>query len=182
MFGVAFRHPEWTSFRSFLNNRLSSSCDSFSSEGVFNMRRFATLTISGFIAVYLQACSVVQATSGPSAKDLSVLDTGTNRFSVLAELGKPVATETDNDGNKIDVFSFRQGQHGAVKAGKGLLYGALAVGTLGVSEIVTSPLEGAAGNGAHMKVQVHYDSDNKVSTVNTLKDGRWIPIQAIAGE
>jgi len=146
------------------------------------MRKFATLIVVGFFAIYLQACSVVQATSGPSAKDLSVLDTGTNRFSVLAELGQPIASETDEDGNKVDVFSFRQGQHGAVKAGKGLVYGALAVGTLGVSEIVTSPLEGAAGNGAHMQVQVNYDSDNKVSTVNTLKDGRWIPVQTIAGK
>ena len=144
------------------------------------MRAFARLLILGCAAVYLQACSVVQATNGPSAKDLSVLDTGTSRYSVLAELGQPVASETDNKGNKVDVFSFVQGQHGAVKAGKGLLYGALAVGTLGVSEIVTSPLEGAAGNGAEMQVQVNYDREDKVSQVNTLKDGRWIPVQKIA--
>ncbi len=146
------------------------------------MRRFASLIILGCVAVYLQACSVVQATNGPSAKDLSVLDSGTNRFLVLAELGQPVASETDNDGNKVDVFSFVQGQHGAVKAGKGILYGALAVGTLGISEIVTSPLEGAAGSGAEMQVQVNYDGDNKVSKVNTLKDGRWIPVQKIDGK
>ena len=143
------------------------------------MRRFVRLIIIGCVAVYLQACSVVQATNSPSAKDLSVLDAGTNRYAVLAELGQPVASETDEDGNKVDVFSFVQGQHGAVKAGKGILYGALAVGTLGVSEIVTSPLEGAAGNGAEMQVQVNYDGDNKVSKVNTLKDGRWIPVQKI---
>ena len=75
-----------------------------------------------------------------------------------------------------------QGQHGTVKAGKGVLYGALAVGTPGVSEIVTSLLEGAAGNGARMQVQVNYDKDNKVAKVNTLKDGRWIPVQQIDGE
>jgi len=146
------------------------------------MRRLATLIITGCVVVYLQACSVVQATNSPSAKDLSVLGTGTNRFTVLAELGQPIASETDNDGNTVDVFSFIQGQHGAVKAGKGLLYGALAVGTLGVSEIVTSPLEGTAGNGAQMQVQVNYDRDNKVSKVNTLKDGRWIPVQNIDGK
>jgi len=56
----------------------------------------------------------------------------------------------------------------------------LAVGTLGVSEIVTSPLEGAAGNGAQMQVQVNYDTADKVSMVNTLKDGRWIPVQEIS--
>ncbi len=145
------------------------------------MRRFSALIISGCVAVFLQACSVVQATNGPKAKDLSVLDTGTNRYSVLAELGQPVASETDKDGNKVDVFSFMQGQHGAVKAGKGIVYGALAVGTLGISEIVTSPLEGAAGNGAEMQIQVNYDKEGRVASVNTLKDGRWMPVQEIDG-
>ncbi len=146
------------------------------------MRRFSALMIAGCVAVFLQACSVVQATNGPKAKDLSVLDTGTDRYSVLAELGQPVASETDKDGNKVDVFSFVQGQHGAVKAGKGILYGALAVGTLGISEIVTSPLEGAAGNGAEMQIQVSYDKADRVAGVNTLKDGRWLPVQGIDGE
>ena len=146
------------------------------------MRRFAALIIVGCLVVFLQACSAVQATNGPKTKDLSVLDTGTNRYSVLAELGQPVASETDNHGNKVDVFSFVQGQHGAVKAGKGILYGALAVGTLGISEIVTSPLEGAAGNGAEMQIQVSYDKDERVAGVNTLKDGRWLPVQEIDDE
>ena len=146
------------------------------------MRRFAALILAGCVAVFLQACSVVQATSGPKAKDLSVLDTGTNRYSVLAELGQPVASETNKNGNKVDVFSFVQGQHGVVKAGKGLLYGALAVGTLGISEIVASPLEGAAGKGAEMQIQVSYDKDDRVAGVNTLKDGRWLPVQQINGK
>jgi len=130
----------------------------------------------------LTACSVVQATSGPECKNLSVLDKGTDRYLVLAELGQPVVTETIEDGRKCDVFSFKQGQHGAVKAGKALAYGAAAVMTLGLSEVVASPLEGAAGKGAEVKAKVLYDAANKVDQVEMLQDDRWIPIQNIDGE
>lgn len=58
----------------------------------------------------LQGCSVVQATSGPKAKDLSVLNEGTHRDRVLAELGQPLVTENDDQGRKTDLFKFMQGQ------------------------------------------------------------------------
>lgn len=130
--------------------------------------------------LFLTGCSVVQATSGPESKDLTVLDPGTERYMVLSELGTPIATETDANGNKYDIFNFMQGQHGAVKAGKAVTYGAAAVLTLGLSEIITSPLEGAAGKGAKMKMQVVYDKEDKVKVVNVLQDDRWVPVQHIA--
>lgn len=130
--------------------------------------------------LFLTGCSVVQATSGPESKDFSVFEPGTERYMVLSELGKPVTTETDADGNKYDIFKFKQGQHGAVKAGKAVAYGAAAVLTLGLSEIITSPVEGAAGKGAKMKMRVLYDKQDRVKEVNILQDDRWVPVQTIA--
>ena len=127
----------------------------------------------------LTACSVVQATSGPESKNLSVLDPGTERFLVLAELGQPLVTDEDSAGRKFDIFKFRQGQHGAVKAGKAVAYGAAAIMTLGLSEVITSPVEGAAGKGAIMKFQVVYDDLDRVTMVNVLQDDRWVPVQNI---
>ncbi len=132
-----------------------------------------------FGLVLLTGCSVVQATSGPESKDLSVLRPGTERYLVLAELGAPVVTETDSDGQKYDIFKFRQGQHGAVKAGKAVLYGTAAVLTLGLSEVVASPLEGAAGKGAEMKTRVLYDAKDRVDRVDVLQDDRWLPVQEV---
>lgn len=146
------------------------------------MKHITLFIILGLITIYLPACSVVQATNSPNAKDLSVLDFGTNRFLVLAELGQPIATELDEAGNKIDIFKFTQGHHGAAKAGKGLVYGVLAVGTLGLSEIITSPLEGAIGNGSEMQIKVNYSSNNLVSHVDVLKDGRWLAVQHVNGK
>ncbi|HKI52128.1 MAG TPA: hypothetical protein VJ995_08650 [Geothermobacteraceae bacterium] len=132
--------------------------------------------------VALTGCSVVQATSGPESKDLSVLNKGTERYLVLAEFGQPVVTETGADGRKYDIFKFMQGQHGGVKAGKAVLYGTAAVFTLGLSEVITSPLEGAAGQGAEMKTRVIYDANLKVDDVEILQDDRWLPVQKIGEE
>lgn len=124
-------------------------------------------------ALFLQACSVVQATTGESKKDLSVLKVGNDRYKVVSELGAPVFTEKNEDGTRTDVFKFIQGNSAGSKAGKGILYGLAAIGTLGLSEILTSPLEGAVGEGGEMQVKVNYNND-KVSDILILKDDRWI--------
>jgi len=127
-----------------------------------------------------QGCSVVKATSGPESKDLSVLEKGTDRYEVIAELGQPLMTENDEDGHKVDLFKFMQGQNAAAKAGKGVVYGVMAVGTLGLSEVFTSPLEGSVGSGAEMQIKVVYNDQNRVDAVNVLKDERWIPVQKVS--
>ncbi|HUQ10750.1 MAG TPA: hypothetical protein VM146_10585 [Steroidobacteraceae bacterium] len=129
--------------------------------------------------VALSGCSISKAVHQPKAKDLSVLDVGTARDNVLVELGQPVVSEKDANGNQTDFFKFIQGQHGAAKAGKGILYGALAVTTLGLSEIVTNPVEGTAGAGKEMQVKVTYDLNSKVEHVEVLKDERWIRVQKV---
>jgi hypothetical protein len=129
--------------------------------------------------VALSGCSVSKAVHQPKAKDLSVLDVGTSRDHVLVELGQPVVSEKDPNGIQTDFFKFIQGQHGAAKAGKGILYGALAVTTLGLSEIVTNPVEGTAGAGKEMQIKVIYDVQNKVEHVDVLKDDRWLRVQKV---
>jgi hypothetical protein len=129
--------------------------------------------------VVLSGCSISKAVHQPKAKDLSVLDVGTSRDHVLVELGQPVVSEKDANGIQTDFFKFIQGQHGAAKAGKGILYGALAVTTLGLSEIVTNPVEGTAGAGKEMQIKVTYDAQNKVELVDILKDERWFRVQKV---
>lgn len=137
------------------------------------------LSILVFFISFVYGCSVVQATSGPATKDFSVLNKGTNRYRVIAELGKPVVSEVDEQDRKVDVFSFKQGTHGLVKTGKAIGYGVLAVGTLGLSELITSPIEGSINKGADMHLKVRYTKDELVDEVVVLKDDRWIPVQSL---
>ena len=127
----------------------------------------------------LPSCSSVQATKGPESKDFSVLEKGTERYKVLAEFEQPIATDRAKDGRKYDLFKFFQGQHTAVKAGKAVAYGSAAVLTLGLSELVTTPVEGAAGRGAEIKLRVLYDGDDRVDEVEVLQDDRWLPVQEL---
>lgn len=53
--------------------------------------------------------------------------------------------------------------------------------TLGLSELITSPLEGAVGKGAEMKARVIYDESNKVDVVEVFQDNRWLPVQSVDG-
>ena len=122
-------------------------------------------------------CSSVRTARGAEAKDLTVLDQGTDRYTVVAELGTPILTEEVN-GRQVDVFAFKQGQIAAARAGRALIYGVLAVGTLGLSEVVTNPIEGAVGEGSDIQVKVEYE-DDRVSQVTVLRDERWVPIQEI---
>jgi hypothetical protein len=134
-------------------------------------------TLLLLLVAVVASCSAVQATKGPESKDFSVLEKGTDRYKVLAEFEEPIITDTARDGRKYDLFKFYQGQHTAVKAGKAVTYGAAAVVTLGLSELVTTPVEGAMGSGAEIKLRVLYDSDDRVDEVEVLQDDRWLPVQ-----
>ena len=133
-------------------------------------------------SLFLTSCSVVQATNQPEQKDLSVLDAGTNRFRVLAELGQPIVSEENELGNKTDIFSFKQGTNAAFVAGRAIGYGLLAIATLGISEAIASPIEGAIGDGADIQVRVSYDNQDQVEVVEVLRDDRWFPVQELENE
>ena len=60
--------------------------------------------------------------------------------------------------------------------------GLAAVMTLGLSELVTTPLEGALGQGAEIQLRVLYDEQDRVQEVEVLEDDRWLPVQTIGGE
>ena len=130
--------------------------------------------ISLILVSFLVACSVNKATDGPSRKDLDVLKIGNDRYAVIAELGEPVLSEKNNVDILVDVFSFEQGNHALFKGLKALGYGVLAVQTLGLSELITNPVEGTLGQGSKIQVAVKYSDDNKVTEVAVIKDDRLI--------
>lgn len=117
-----------------------------------------------FLLVLVSACSVVMAAKQPSRKDLSVLTKGVDRSRVIAELGPPIHSEV-KDAKKVDIFSFTQGYSGGAKAGRALFHGVADVFTLGLWEVAGTPIEGAA-SGTEVKVEVNYDSTDRVDNIN----------------
>lgn len=120
-----------------------------------------------YLSVTLSACSAYMAANQPGQKNFNVLKPGTQRNVVIAELGKPIYTELVPGGKK-DIFKFVQGYHGGVRAGRAVAHGAASVMTLGLWEVIGTPVEGYM-NGTELSVEVNYDASDQVTKVVPLK-------------
>jgi hypothetical protein len=96
-----------------------------------------------FLALVLftnTGCSVYMAAKQPDAKDLSVLKPGIHRSRIIAELGAPIWSG-EKDGDKADVFVFKQGYSGAARTARAVFHGTADVFSLGLWEVISTPTE-----------------------------------------
>jgi hypothetical protein len=107
------------------------------------------------------------AANQPDKKDVSVFNAGTPRTHVIAEAGAPRHTKENADGTLTDTFVFVQGYSSGSKAGRALFHGAADVLTLGLWEVIGTPVE-AVADGTEVKVQVEYDANEKVQNIISL--------------
>jgi outer membrane protein assembly factor BamE (lipoprotein component of BamABCDE complex) len=129
------------------------------------MKRLEKVWVLALSLLFIAGCSVVMATKQPNRKDLSVLSKGVDRSRVVAELGAPLTTEV-KDGKRQDVFYVRQGYSTGAKAGRAVFHGVADVFTLGLWEVVGTPVE-AIASGTDVKVAVFYDTSDKVENIIT---------------
>ena len=113
-------------------------------------------------------CSPYRAANQPREKNLSVLEVGTHRDLVIAELGTPAVSGKDERGAIYDVFVFIDGYSTAARTARAIFHGAADVVTLGLWELLATPIEGA-NSGSRMKVRVEYSSKNTVSKTEILE-------------
>lgn len=116
-----------------------------------------------FVLAMTSGCSVYMAAKQPEAKDLSVIEKGTPRNRIIAELGAPVWSGEKND-KKVDVFAFKQGYSAGAKTGRAVMHGVFDVFSLGLWEVVGTPVESYA-SGTDMKLEVTYDGNDQVESV-----------------
>ena len=119
------------------------------------------------ILILGSGCSLFMAYKQPDKKDLNVLNKGTPRALVIAELGQPAFTET-KDNVRNDFFTFVQGYSSTAKASRVAFHGAADVLTFGLWEVLGTPVEMAA-DGTEVKVQVVYDARDCVDYIQVLK-------------
>lgn len=112
------------------------------------------------------ACSPVMEATRPDPVDLSQFATGESRVQVVEALGAPVA-KVKNDDESCDVYKLYTRGPGDV--GKGVIAageGAADVVTLGLAEVVLTPIEAGTRNAKHT-VTFCYGKDGKLAS---LKD------------
>ena len=115
----------------------------------------------------MSGCSVYMAAKQPDQKNLHILDQGTPRSNVIAELGQPIYTKNE-DGKTCDVHSFVQGYSTGAKVGRAVFHGAADVLTLGIWEVAGTPIE-AVADGTPIKVEVYYDEKNCVTLIKPIQ-------------
>jgi len=120
-------------------------------------------------------CSVVMATKQPTKKNLSVLNQGTPRSFVIAELGVPISSKKNKNGFCVDAFSIKQGYSKAERVSRAFAHGVADVMTVGIWEVAGTPME-LVFNGTEIRVQVTYnEAEEVVSVLRMDLDGQSLP-------
>jgi len=128
--------------------------------------KFTKLALIGFFTFILCGCSVYMAAHQPSEKNVDLFKIGTPKSFLVAEFGQPASTET-RGGKKYDIYRFTQGYSGGAKAGRAFAEGVADVFTLGIAEIITTPVESIA-DGNLVAYEVSYDKNDLVDEVILL--------------
>lgn len=121
-----------------------------------NRRIFSLVLLFG-VALFVSGCAAHRAANQPTRKDTSVLEPGTARDRVIAALGKPVSSEK-YEGGKNEIYTFIQGYSKTARTGRAFFHGAADILTIGLWEIVGSPVEDAY-TGKLISVRVIFGQD-----------------------
>ena len=93
------------------------------------------------LAVFsVSSCSVYMAAHQPGQKDMTVLKPGIHQSVVRSRLGAPVWNGKEN-GQDVEIYRFVQGYSKGAKTGRAVFHGVADVFTLGLWEVVGTPVE-----------------------------------------
>lgn len=127
----------------------------------------------GVLCCAMLACAPVMAAKQDGYVDVEAVYPGVHKRTVLATFGKPIQSYVNGREEKCDIFKFRQGYRTGTKVGRAVLHGAADFLTLGLWELVGTPLE-AGLSGDDVSYEVCYDVNDRATTVIPLSkfDGK----------
>ena len=113
----------------------------------------------------VSGCSVGMALSGQEDPDLSAIRVGASRGEVEMQLGEPIKSTRMRGGGSIDVYEYEIGNE--PDAGRAVLHGIADVLTLGLWEIVGTPIEGVTGE--IFQATIIYNRREQVAKIEAKK-------------
>lgn len=114
---------------------------------------------------FLPGCSVGMAASGKEEPNLAACHTGATRLEVERELGAPKSSRVFEDGSSECVYEYELGNEPS--PGRAVMHGGLDVLTLGLWEVVGTPVEATMGE--KYKMTVEYGADGIATAVTTQR-------------
>ena len=125
-------------------------------------------TLSIFVTLVLVGCAPVMETRRPTPVDVKNFHIGEARIDVIVELGAPITTVV-NGSSTCDVYKlYTRGLHGGGKFAVAADEEAPGVFTLGLSEVLFTPIEAGTRNSKHT-VLFCYGPDNEIAMVRVLQ-------------
>jgi len=118
------------------------------------------LVFIGLVAHGASACSVGLALDGEKQPDLSVLKVGAEKATIERELGPPKGEAQLADGRTQSTYVYEVGNEPS--AGRAAVHAGMDVLTLGLWEVVGTPLEATQGN--EMRLVVTYDAARRAES------------------
>ena len=110
----------------------------------------------------LAGCSVGMAMSGKKDPNLGAFRIGSTRGEVELQLGSPISTTTTGEGRRVDLYEYEIGNEPS--AGRAIAHGVMDVLTLGIWEIIGTPIEGFQGT--KHRLTITYDNEDRVLAIN----------------
>ena len=114
------------------------------------------------IAIMCSGCSVVMAARGSHPPDLSQIRSGATKAEVTAMLGAPDSTIPHERGS-ICAYTFETDNEPS--AGRAVAHGAMDLLTLGIWEVVGTPIELLVSGESHVLI-IEFDQDDRVISAN----------------
>ena len=124
-----------------------------------------TLFSLAFCMILLSGCSVGMALSGKEEMNTSILYPGVPREAVISRIGDPNFSETDEEGNYIDTYTVVRGNEPS--STRAVIHGTLDIFTLGLWEIMGTPMEYLGGLETSSQLVIYYDSKNRIKKIQS---------------
>ena len=115
------------------------------------------------VLLFLTSCSVGMAMSGKENQDTSILFPGAPRQVVIAKMGPPETSTTNDKGERIDSYLIIKGNEPSV--GRAVAHAGLDVLSFGLWELIGTPLEMGAATEDKSRYIIIYGEDDKIKDI-----------------
>jgi len=126
------------------------------------MRQVISVILGACLLSALTACSVGMALSGEKEPNLGAFNVGSTRGEAELQLGSPVSSVTNPNGTRTDIYEYELGNEPS--AGRAIGHGVMDILTLGLWEVVGTPIE--AFQVSKHRITIVYGKDDRIISLN----------------
>lgn len=129
-----------------------------------NYRKLSQLLSLAVIPFVLESCSVIMAAK-KEGTNIETIQASHTRGQFLACGAKIICSERLPTGELVEVYQYQKESGSAVRA---LMHGVLDISTMGLWEVVGTPIEACASEAKYFIIKVYYDEYENATKVELL--------------